>query len=938
MVKFLQEVAQQILRDNPTDMDKVAVVFNNRRPSLFLRKELIRLNQDKEAFLLPRMMGIDDLVSDMCDWQLVPSEFLLFDLFDIHRILSHSDERFEDFISFGETMLHDFAEIDLYHVDAAKLFDNLGELKAIGEWDVSNPTLNASSQHYLQFYKSLYQYYTMLRKRLASQYKAYRGMAYREVADHIEELENTLNYTRIYFVGFSVLSTCERAIIEHFIKNGKGVLIADGDSYYVNDSTQEAGELLRQLKDLLPSSFSYPSHLAAEEKQIHLVSCPENLMQVKYAGNLLDNKAMEETCVVLADENLLVPMLNSLPDSIKKVNVTMGLPFTQSAPHTLISRLLQLYAKAQGNRFYHKDLFEFFSDPNINLLAKHLSATNIQHYLVANKLVFATANQVIEMCHTLHINLSPLQFIFSETEAGSYNSPNLFLERCKELLLLLQQHQNEQNRHSESEAISCGISIIDHLISLQDTYNYINDLSTLERIFNRLAQRHKIALIGEPLDGMQLLGVLETRCLDFDHIIILSVNESIIPSGKSNSSLIPFTLRRAHNIPTYAERDAIFAYHFYHMLQRASDITLIYHTETEAAGKGEPSRFITQLKAELAARYSNIHIDSCFVSPSITPTERKSLIQVDKDNQVMRQLREKAEQGFSPSALNLYLKCPMQFYYQYILHIKEEKDVEETLQSNEFGTLVHDIAEHIYSNYINKSICTDDLTATLSEVEKWVDETFAEKYQKGRSANGENYYLRAIAKAQISNLLNSEIAQLQQGNTIQIVQLEEELHATLSLSLHNENITVNFLGKADRIDRYNGQLRVIDYKTGSVKSEELCFPKEKRKATESDKSSTFSDKWLQLMIYAWMYHKNHPHTSIQSGIYATRNTRVELLKASWNKTDILDNNILEDFQSLLIQIITPIMDREQPFVATPSKNNCQYCLFHELCSVSQKGK
>ncbi len=230
MAKFLQEVARQILHDNPADLDRIAVVFNNRRPSLFLRKELIRLNRDKEAFLLPRMMGFDDLVSDMSDRQLVPSEFLLFDLFDIHRSISHSDERFEDFISFGETMLHDFAEIDLYHVDAGKLFDNLGELKAIGEWDVSNPSLDASSQHYLQFYKSLYLYYNALRERLASQHKAYRGMAYREVADHIDELAVTQDYTRIYFVGFSVLSTCERTIEEHFIKSGKGIIIADGDS------------------------------------------------------------------------------------------------------------------------------------------------------------------------------------------------------------------------------------------------------------------------------------------------------------------------------------------------------------------------------------------------------------------------------------------------------------------------------------------------------------------------------------------------------------------------------------------------------------------------------------------------------------------------------------------------------------------------------------
>ncbi len=930
MTKFLQEVAQQILRDNPADMDRVAVVFNNRRPSLFLRKELIRLHQNQEAFLLPRMMGIDDLVSDMSDWQLVPSEFLLFDLFDIHRQISHSEERFEDFISFGETMLHDFAEIDLYHVDAAKLFDNLGELKAIGEWDVSDPTSNAASQHYLQFYKSLYQYYKTLRERLASQHKAYRGMAYREVADHIDELAQAQDYAHIYFVGFSVLSACERTIIEHFVKSGKGTLIADGDSYYVDDPKQEAGDLLRPLQELLPASFSYPSLLATTEKQIHLVNCPENLMQVKYAGSLLSNET-EETCVVLADENLLVPMLNSLPEAITKVNVTMGLPYSQSGPHTLTLRLLQLYNKAQGNKFYHKDLCELFSDYNIDILLGGLHhATEILHYLATNKLVFVSVEQLTQMCHDLHIDLSPLQFLFTLAEENTYDNPNLFLDRCKQLLSLLLQQQYEQKRHSECEALSCGLSIIDYLISLQQTYNYITSLSTLERIYSRLAQRHKIAFFGEPLEGMQLLGVLETRCLDFDRIIILSVNESIIPSGKSNSSLIPFALRRTYGIPTYAERDAIFAYHFYHMLQRATDITLIYHTETEAAGKGEPSRFITQLKAELAAKHSNIHIDSCFVSPATTPTILIDTAEVAKDDNVMKQLQQQAARGFSPSALNMYLRCPMKFYYNYVLHVKEVTNVDEDIQSSELGTLVHDILEHLYAD---ENITADTLKEHLSTIEQWVDNTFAENYQKGRASEGRNYYYRAIAKTQITNLLKSEIEQLENGHSLQIIKLEEDLCAALSVPLHNENLTVNLRGTADRIDRWDGQLRVIDYKTGKVENNDLCFKKSVEDYSKSN--CNIPDKWFQVMIYAWMYHQQHPDENIISGIYPLCNSFVELFEARWNTTSVIDSHLLNEFQTLLQHIVANLMDREQPFITNSNSKNCNFCQFRGLCNASK---
>ncbi len=943
MTKFLQEVARQILLDHPDNMDNVAVVFNNRRPSLFLRKELIHLNRDKEAFLLPRTMGFDDLVNDMSDWQLIPSEFLLFDLFDIHRNLSHSDESFEDFISFGETMLHDFAEIDLYHVDAGKLFDNLGELKAIGEWDVSSPTPDAASQRYLLFYKSLYRYYTTLRERLAAQHKAYRGMAYREVADHIEELSSSLSYTRIYFVGFSVLSTCERAIIEHFVKKGTGVCIADGDSYYVDNPEQEAGDFLRQLQDLLPASFSYPSHFTTTEKHIHLVNCPENLLQVKYTGTLLDQmlhhdvRATEDTCVVLADEHLLIPMLNSLPEVIERVNVTMGLPFTQAGAYTLTLRLLQLYTKMQGDKFYHRELFEFFSDYNIDLLlGGHNRASDILRYLAANKLVFVSVEQITTMCNTLHISLAPIAFLFRTDGTGdvphSGTDPDLFLSRCKQLLTLLLQHRHEQHNIPECEALTCSLSILDHLASLQQTYSYITSLSSLERIYTRLAQRHKIAFYGEPLQGLQMLGVLETRCLDFDRIIILSVNESTIPSGKSNSSLIPYTLRRAFGIPTYAERDAIFAYHFYHILQRATDITLLYHTETEAAGKGEPSRFITQLIAELAAQHDNIHIDTHFVSPSTAPTPLRNNTEVAKNDGIMHQLQQQAAYGFSPSALNLYLRCPLQFHYSYMLHVKEVLNVDEDLQASELGTLVHDILEHLYTTSADGCIHADTLEQSLSNIEQLVEQTFAERYQQGRATEGRNYYYRAIAKTQIANLLNSEIAQLKQGNTLQIITLEEPLRSPLSFTLHDEPLTVWFRGTADRIDRWNGQLRIIDYKTGKVADKDLCFKHDLSDYCEGLYS--IPDKWLQVMTYAWMYYRQHPDERLTSGIYPLSNSRVELLPAQWYETKLFDSSLLEYFQTLLQQIMSNLMDRDRPFAATPG-DSCRLCPFRSLCSVAK---
>lgn len=984
METFLHEVAQRILRDNPDNLDQVLVVFNNRRPSLFLRRELAAQGESRKAFFLPHIVGIDELISDMSSLKIIPKEFLLFELYDIHRQIctdEHKDQPFEDFLSFGEMMLNDFSEIDLYKVDAAQLFNNLSDLKAIGEWDIEDPHLNSFQIRYLHFYKSLYQYYCLLRKRLASQGKAYSGMAYREVAEHIETLIEQLAYRRIYFVGFSVLSECERIIIKSCVGRGLGEIITDGDSYYVNDSNQEAGLFLRKLKELSPTALTYPSNFDHEEKHIHLVCCPENLMQTKYAGNLLgellsakrpsdqdpaENSAgctskeesrkiesknddnthgtcnLENTCIVLADEDLLLPMLNSLPPQVAKTNVTMGLPFTYSAVHTLLLRLLQLYKSCHGKKFYQRDLLDLLSDHSIGLLLNSNDLySKALKYLATNTLVYIDASQLRTMFAKIKVNADPIQFIFEpftlETDSSNqdeaatskspYDSPALFLSSCKLLITRLSQLPSFCKNIEEHEALACGYEIIAYLDELQQTHHYIETLNTMEKIYTRLAQRHNIAFYGDPLEGLQILGVLETRCLDFDRIIILSVNENIIPSGKSGNTLIPFSLKCAAKMPTYREKDAVYAYHFYRMLQRAGDITLVYHNETDSTSKGEPSRFIKQLTAELVPSHPNIRLDRATVSVNGQSAQMKPNACAEKDASVMEQLLSQAQHGFSPSALNLYHLCPMQFYGRYVLHVNEQTDVEEDIEAAELGTIIHDILHDIYSLDTGGKINSLTLQNELRHVDQLVEKKFADSYQRGRSAEGRNYYYRSIAKTQISELLKKEIALLEQGSSIRMIASEEDLRVPLSIPLSDKTAEVYIFGRADRIDRLNGQLRIIDYKTGKVIASELTY----NDATQSD----FSGKWFQVMTYAWLYHQTHADEPVQSGIYPLNNLNDPFLEVQWNGTSIFEERQFEDFYQLLRGIVAEIMDCRLPFLATPSSKACSFCLFRPICSVAQ---
>lgn len=928
MDTFLKQVASRIQREHPRDTDRVLVVFNNHRSELFLRRAFEQISAENgAAFFLPQITVIDDLVAQLGGLKIVPNEFLLFQLYRIHMAIGGDDRKyqtFEDFIAFGDMMLSDFSEIDRYCVDARQLFVNLHDIKDILEWDVENPDMSPFQRNYLEFYHSLFEYYTKLRAALAERGEAYGGMAYRHVAENITTLADGCPYEAIYFVGFNALSECERRIIAEYVRRGTGTLLTDADTYYYADRTQEAGRFLhvhdKDFPEIVPHG---PSLFSQGTKTVHIVECPEAVLQCKYVGQLLTDHDdwladPESTAIVLADESLLIPTLGALPavDKEYHVNVTMGYPFADSGIYSLVLRLLALYRQANASGYYHIDLVEVLGNHLIGrLVGRKDLRQSTADYLRRENRIRSTAAEVSAMLGT-----DKLDFLFP----AAVPTPDEVLAILRRLAEALVAGDVVENNKKEKQALGGLAEILDYFDQLQSEYHLIDDLVTLEKVYTRIAQRHSIAFLGQPLSGLQILGVLETRNLDFRRVILLSANEGVIPAGRGQATLIPFELQRHFHLPTYEEKDSVYAYNFYRLLQRAEEVYLLYSSETSGMGKGEESRFLKQVRFELASRFpDHVKVDDSVVE--IPPSLHVSTLPVSaaKDEDVMQKLAKIAAKGFSPSALNEYIGCPMRYYYRYIVGLRDES-LDDSLDAKQFGTCVHKVLQDIYTPYIGNRVDPKGLSDALANIKTLMNDAFGTYYRHGRPTDGRNRFLYSVAESQLRHMLDKEIALISGGARIEIVALEQNVTMPLADG-------VNLGGVVDRIDRFNGRLRVIDYKTGAVKDSDISVT-----TAKLEKGDAMPGKWLQLMCYALLYSKAHSlGEPLQAGIYPLRSLRSDVRLATIDGRAEIGADDLTMFNDHLAATIAELMDPSIPFAPPARPSSCGLCPAKGFCPSAQ---
>lgn len=916
---FLDKVAEHIFQNYSEKVSDLTIVLPNKRAGLFLKKFLAE--KFKKTIWSPKIYSIEDFISELSGLSIPEPVNLIFELYHIYKkVEGENAQTPEEFIRWANVLLNDFNEIDLYCANGNALFSYLNELRAIEQWNPQTRNLSEFQKQYLRFWNSLGILYKNFSEHLLQKKQAYQGLAYKLASENLKFSIVNIQ-SPILFVGFNALTKSEEIIIDFFLQNKNAEIFWDADKYYVEDPLQEAGKFLRKNKKEGRSKSEEGGKkywlwdfdiLKNDSKEIEIIGVSGNVTQTKVAGEILADKNLlqEKTAVVLADETLLLPMLNSLPENVESVNVTMGFPLKNSPLHDFWNSLFLLQENASSSNeeivFYHKHVIQILSHPFFNFSEKisALSAKIISVIKRKNRIYISGEELTKEFA-----NYEFLKNLFSDWKNNSGEA----IEAAQNLI-----KERIAGKNFESEFLARYLEIFNQIQSLQKAYNVINDLSALRIIFNSISGNYKAPFSGEPLKGLQIMGVLETRTLDFENVILLSANEDVLPSGKSHNSFLPYDVKKEFGLPTYSDRDAIFAYHFYRLIQRAKKIFLLYNNDNSKSFgtvSNEKSRFITQIQEELPKINPNIKITEKIISFPVSKKERP--LKIEKSDEIIKRLDELSEKGFSPSALNAFLNCPLDFYFKYIIGLREEKEVEETVEADKFGNFIHEALQNLYLPFKGKNISANDVLLFRKNSGEFVKDAFLKQFSERDLSSGKNLLSLKVAQKFVSSFLKKEIELLNEleknGTQITILELENEFEKELA---DGKKIR----GKVDRIDKIGNTIRIIDYKTGNVNASDLKI--------ENAEFSTFKEnkpKALQLMAYALIYSKENPENKISSGIISLQKISESFMPLLIGGSEIVDEDSLKIFENELVKIISAMYDTSLYFVHNEEAQYCEFC-------------
>ena len=619
---------------------------------------------------------------------------------------------------------------------------------------------------------------------------------------------------------------------------------------------------------------------------------------------MTENSTLTNTAVVLGEEDLLIPVLNSIPESINALNVTMGFPLKSVPLASLFEQLFNIHKK-DNSSFYFKDVISLLSNQMVQVVLK--SSQTIIHTIQSNNLVFIKVEEIKTLAHIDDLEIITLLF------EGWNLSISSALKKCSTLILKIKTvlDANKNNNLLELEYLYRFNVLFNEIEVLNKKHNYIVNISTLFSIYKELLSTETLDFKGEPLDGLQIMGMLESRVLDFETVIITSVNEGILPSGKSNNSFIPFDVKLENNLPTYKEKDAVYTYHFYRLIQRAKNVYIIYNTEVDTLKGGEKSRFITQLEIE------GIHNIKHKISAPNVPIINQKLNQIKKDENIIIDLKSIAKKGFSPSSLTNYIRNPIDFYFEKILGIRDIEDVEETVAANTLGTIIHNTLEDFYKPLEGEYLTVEHLKQMKLNIEPRVIHHFKETFKKGDISKGKNLISFEIAKRYILNFLNAETQSLADGNKIKICSIEVE--NTIEISIPELDFPIKLKGKVDRVDEFNSVTRIIDYKSGKVLQTNLEIVDWQLLTTDYKAYS----KAFQVLAYAYMMkQENKIKLPVEAGIISFKNLKPGFLKFSKKdragayakKEQLITDETLENFEIELKKLILEICNPEVDFI------------------------
>lgn len=957
MTPFLQQIASLFYQQYGAEVSRLAFVFPNRRTGLFFQKYLSEV-ADKPLFS-PTILTINDLFVQLSGKQTADRINMLFMLYDIYVRHSGSTETFDEFLYWGEMLLNDFDDVDKYMADARMLFTNVTDLREIENdfsfldaeqiaairtfWSSFYPKGDSPNQEeFLAVWKILYTLYNDLRDALAAEGRGYEGMIFREVVEQMEQNNCCdLPYTKVVFVGLNALSVAEERFLIQLQKRGIADFYWDYASDKVTDPNNKASYFVERNLKNFPSQYPLP----VEEKvdtEIEVIGIPSGIGQAKQVYTLLNELCKEDemspeealrTAIILPDEHLLIPVLNAIPEQIRRINVTMGYPLAGTPVASLMEYILALqknvrYVDRQPV-FYFRDVLPILNHRYISSTCPEIVNALVKDIAENNRIYISAAD--LGKTDLLSVLFLPV------TDVNTFSDYLInVLQELNKVMHALSSGEEEEDATQrtndlEQEFIFHYFTTVNRMKEIMQDAGIEMKIDTYFRLLKRVTDTITIPFRGEPLSGLQIMGVLETRALDFDRLIILSMNEGIFPLRKAANSFIPYNLRRGFGLPTYEHQDSVWAYHFYRLIYRASHVSLLYDTRSNGLQTGEVSRFVHQLHYHYEVPLQN-KLVVYNVSSAKTPA-----LQVKKTDEVMQRLNafhKGGSRAISASAVNTYLDCPLKFYFSVVEGIQEEEEVSETIESNVFGSILHKVMEELYMPLCGKIVTADLLKAIKKDTPVLtgaIARAFAEIFFMSdvvRPLTGQNFLIGEMIRKYVEKILERD------SKLTPFRYIESERKINRLFTLGDNRTEIQLKGFIDRIDEVRDAIRIIDYKSGSgtsvFTSVESLFDKE-----DKDRAKAV----MQVFMYSWMLGAAPAGKTIQPGIYYMRTLFSDSFDASVSrriertKTEpVTDFSAYsEAFEGELRRCLDEIFGRETPFTQTTTEKACAWCPFKDIC-------
>ena len=945
MITFQSELAQALLKRHSNDLSNLVVLFPSLRARAFFNDAINRLVE--RPTWQPSWSTIDEIMERGSGLVRGERIRLISELFKIYK-RHHTSEEFDRFYFWGDMLISDFDMIDKYLVDADKLLRNIEDIKEI-EADVSYLTkeqerilsfwrsigpevsLTEQKQHFLKVWRSLPAIYKEYRERLFELGIGYPGMIYRATAERIKRGESiNLAPKRYVLAGFNALSKSEEILFNHLSHSEFGAeFYWDYDDYYVANPDHEAGLFMRGNLSAHPATEPIThDNFTKIEKNMRVTACASNIVQVKHISNIINAIPKEEldkrTAIVLTDENLLIPLLHSLPESVDSVNVTMGYPIKTTLAYTFVERLfaLQMHSrpKDDGTKFYYADVMELLSHPYIMDSRREL-CLKLSHDI--------TANRITSVDSAMFANDDLLSLIFS-TKCGDWKELSKYI--CRILLALLDTQKDMAIEHIEYLNIVheeiCKVSL-----SLENC-----DIATSIEVYTSLLRRHlqgvTIPFEGEPIEGLQIMGILETRNIEFKNVIILSMTDANFPGNRTEQpSFIPYSLRLAYGMPTPEEHEAMYAYYFYRLIQRAEQVDMLYCSRADEKSTGERSRYIYQLEYE--SPYT-IEKQSVGVDLKLEDTKPIVVEKGDKEMAILnRYLTPNSGYTLSPTALFRYVECPMKFYFATVARIKTPDEITSKIDALTFGNILHETMQELYTPLIGAKDVKSKVAKLRDKslVESAVDKTIARLLQGNECAtieefSGDTLLVRdIIIKYIYEGIMRYDSDSERKEYTI--LGLEDPVECCYPIS---DNRSVNLSGRADRIDKIQGDvLQIIDYKSGNKTYLEFNGMSALFNGAPHERISNI----FQTLLYSMMLHRERGCESCPSLFFASQMLSKKYSPYIVDKSRDSEINkysdVGESFEEELTQVFEELFDPNVAFTQVEDVDACTYCDYKKIC-------